>query len=678
MRWVLRGLGGIALMAVVVAGALIALPADRIAGLAADRLGAALGREVTLTGAVSPTVWPHLGVRAEGLRVGNADWVTEGPLIAAEALSVRLPWAAVLSGNVQIDEITLIAPDITLVRGDDGQASWDMGTATGTATGTGTGASGAPEPTAPNGTRAFGITAAEITRGSFTYVDRQSGQRLRIADLDVRLGLPATGPATIDGSAAVNGTALSLVATLGAPRALAAGALSPVEAALDWQGGVAGFEGMIGLTPAFDGALEVDATDLGPLLAILGAAMPDLPQGYGRERLALTAQATLTNEGTAHLRNGRLTLDSTELALELDITQGPDRPMIRGAVSGARLSLPAAGADATAYGGTGGGAGAGAAGWSRTPIDVSGLFAADAQIALAVQQVEGMGVTIGPVDLRAALDRGRLVLDIERASAYGGILAGEVVVNGRGGLSASTDLLFAGVDLNPLLTNLAGYDRLDGTGSLSLQVLGVGDDMATLMGSLEGDGDFALGAGAIRGLDLAGMIRNFDASYRGEGARTVYDRVSANFTIAGGVVSNDDLILDAPWGEVVGEGTVNLGARTLSYRLTPAVLRGEDGAAIRVPILVSGPWADPTIRPDLEFLAEQELAEQRERLEAEARARLDAEAARLEEQARNRANELLGTRFDAETTEDEARDAIEQRLREEAEQQLLRLLGRGD
>ena len=202
--------------------------------------------------------------------------------------------------------------------------------------------------------------------------------------------------------------------------------------------------------------------------------------------------------------------------------------------------------------------------------------------------------------------------------------------------------------------------------------------MATLMASLDGGGDFALGVGAIRGLDLAGMIRNFDPSYRGEGARTVYDRVSADFTIADGVVANDDLILDAPWGEVQGAGTVDLGARTLDYRLTPAVLYGEGGAAIRVPILVSGPWADPTIRPDLEFLAEQELAEQRERLEAEARARLDAEAARLEEQARSRANELLGTQFDAETTEDEAREAVEQRLRDEAEQQLLRLLGRGD
>jgi len=669
MRWLVRVLGGFALVAILSTGALIALPTERIAGLAADRLGTALGREVTLTGAARPTLWPQLGVRAEGLSVGNPDWVTDGPLIAAEALSVRVPWASVFSGDIQIDEVTLVAPQITLVRGADGQASWDMGG--------GDAATGAPGPGPSSESRRFGITAAEITGGTFTYIDAGTGETLRIAALDARLGLPASGPATIEGSAEVNGTALDITATLETPRALAEGGLSPITASLDWAGGAGRIDGIVGLAPELEGNLEIDATDLGPLLAILGAAMPDLPQGYGRERLALAGQVTLTNEGTLHLRDARLTLDDTDLALDLDITQGAERPMIRGAISGARLALPGS-ASGAAGGGAGGGGGASASGWSRAPIDVSGLFAVDAEIALAVQEIAGAGVTLGPVDLRAALDRGRLVLDIERIGAYGGVLAGEAVLNGRGTLSMSSDILLAGVDLTPLLTDLADYDRLEGTGSLSLQVLGVGNDIATLMSGLDGQGDFAFGAGAIRGLDIGGMIRNFDASYRGEGARTVYDRVGANFTIAGGVLSNDDLLLEAPWGAVLGEGTVDLGAQTLSYRLIPELLRGEDGASIRVPVLISGPWAEPTIRPDLEFLAEQELAEQRELLEAEARARLDAEAARLEEEARTRANELLGTGFDAETTEAEARDEIEQRLREEAEQQLLRLLGRGD
>jgi AsmA protein len=202
--------------------------------------------------------------------------------------------------------------------------------------------------------------------------------------------------------------------------------------------------------------------------------------------------------------------------------------------------------------------------------------------------------------------------------------------------------------------------------------------MATLMRSLSGDGSLALGTGALRGLDLAGMIRTLDLSHQGAGAQTVFDGVTAGFTIADGVLSNADLVLDAPWGQVMGQGRVDLGAQQLNYRLTPRVSTGGDGSTIRVPILVSGPWSAPVIRPDLAYLAEQELAVERAKLEAEAQARLDAERARLETEARARANALLGTDLGPDSTLDDARGAVEQRLREEAEQQLLRLLGRGN
>ncbi|MBF9060403.1 AsmA family protein [Rhodobacterales bacterium HKCCSP123] len=659
MRWIIRVMGAAALVAVLALGALFAVPTDRIATVAAERLGQSLGREVTLSGEVRPTLWPHLGVRAAGLRVGNPDWAGEAPLIAAEALSVRVPWSAILAGEVQIDEITLVAPEITLVRAADGRVSWALSEA-----------SAETDADAPAGpARPLTITAAEISNGTLTWRDEAAGQELRIAGLDARLALPADGSASVAGEARVNGTALTLEADVAGLPDLLEGGLGDLDMALDWSGGAVRFAGRVALAPALDGEVSVEATDLGPLLAILGAAMPALPQGFGRDRLALTGRVTLTEEGSAHLREGRLSLDETALSLALDVTRGDERPMIRGTVSGARLVLPE---------GDGGGSSGEASGWPSDPIDVSGLFAVDAEIALAVERLEGAGLAVGPVDLRAALTRGRVVFDIRDIATYGGTLTGQFVVNGRGGLSVGGDLLLAGVQLQPLLTDLAGYDRLQGTGSASLQFLGVGNDMATIMSGLEGEGDLSFGAGAIEGLDLAGMIRTLDPGFRGEGARTVYDQLAGNFTIVDGVLSNDDLRLDAPWGEVTGEGVVSLGEQTLNYRLTPGFIEGEAGARIRVPILVSGSWARPSIRPDLEYLAEQELAVERARLEAEARARLEAEAERLEAEAIGRVNEALGTEFDAETTEAEAREAIEQRLREQAEQQLLRLLGQGN
>jgi AsmA protein len=172
------------------------------------------------------------------------------------------------------------------------------------------------------------------------------------------------------------------------------------------------------------------------------------------------------------------------------------------------------------------------------------------------------------------------------------------------------------------------------------------------------------------------MIRNFDTSFRGEGARTVYDSVSANFVISEGVVRNDDLLLDAPWGGVEGAGTVDLGARTVDYRVIPGVMRDEAGqAGIAVPVLISGPWSDLSFRPDLEYLAEQEFLEQRDRLAAEAEARLAEEQDRLEQDIRDRANELLGTEIEAGDTRDDIEDALTDRLSEETQNVLSRILG---
>ncbi|MGP1357638.1 AsmA family protein [Roseicyclus sp.] len=670
MRWIVRLISVVAVAVVLLAGALLAVPTERIAALVTERLSAATGREVVIAGDVRPTLWPSLGVRAEGLRIGNPDWVAEGPLLAAESLHVSVAWAPLLQGEIRLDRAEIDGPEITLVRDAEGRASWDVAAASAAPPGP------APAATAQGPGFAVGFDEARITEGRLRWIDAGTGQDIAVTGIDAVLSLPAaTGPASLVASAEVGGTALSLEAGVDGPAAFLAGQVRPVTLALDWPGGRAAFDGRLALAPALEGAFEIDARDLGPLLGLAGAVMPDLPQGLGRERIAAGGQVTLTEAGTLHLREGALTLDGNRLALEADLLPGEERPRLRGTLSAETLALAAV-PEGGAGGGTGGGAAA--SGWPTERIDVSGLFALDAELALRAASIDLGAAEVGPVEVNANLDRGRLVFDIGRIGAYGGRIAGQFVVNGRNGLSVGGDLIAAGVQLNPLLTQFAGFDRLEGTGSASLQFLGVGDDLATIMGSLSGVGDLAFGAGAILGFDLGGMIRNLDTSFRGEGARTVYDSISADFTIAEGVLSNDDLMLDAPWGTVRGEGTVDLGAQTVDYRVIPGVMRDDAGqSGIEVPVLVTGPWSGLRFAPDLEYLAEQEFLEQRDRLAAEARERLEAEQDRVEQVVRDRANEVLGTEIQAGDTPADIEDALRARLGTEMEGVLSGFLGGG-
>ena len=252
-------------------------------------------------------------------------------------------------------------------------------------------------------------------------------------------------------------------------------------------------------------------------------------------------------------------------------------------------------------------------GWSQDGIDVSGLGALDVTLALVAPSVDLGTLKLGPTGVKLTVERGRAVFDIREMAAYGGQITGEFVVNGRGGLSVGGNLVFAGLAMEPLLKDLAGYDRLVGTGDLDLQFLGVGNSLDAIMRSLKGQGTVELGRGELRGLDIAGMLRTLDAGYVGEGQKTIFDGLAGTFTMAGGVLSNSDLKLIAPYVTASGSGEVGIGAQTLDYRLRPTALAEADGTGgVMVPLLITGTWANPKFRLDLESIA-------REKMEAEAK-----------------------------------------------------------
>jgi AsmA protein len=187
------------------------------------------------------------------------------------------------------------------------------------------------------------------------------------------------------------------------------------------------------------------------------------------------------------------------------------------------------------------------------------------------------------------------------------------------------------------------------------------------MRSLSGSGVLNLGAGAIEGLDIAGMIRSLDTGFVGEGQRTVFDSLSASFDMDGGDLFNRDLLMAGPVISAEGAGRIGLGARDLEYRIRPTALRGEDGTGgISVPLWITGSWAAPSFALDLEALAQENLKDEAKALEDDLKAKAAAE---LDQQ-------------EGESLEDAAKRKLEEQLEQElgegAGGLLLDLLGGGN
>lgn len=665
MRWIVRLVGVVVSLAVLAALALFLLPAERIAGLAAGQFQQATGRALTIGGPVRPTVWPLIGARIEGVRIATADWAQGGPLLEADVLDLAVDLAGLLSGDIRVRRFEARGVRLVLERDAQGRANWAFeGLA-------GSGAAAAPAPAAPAG--ALSLDRVEIRDAAIRLIDRAAGLDLSFEAIDADLSLPdLAGPGTLRLRGQRGGQPFSADLRIAQVQRFLAGEVVALTLGASVGEAQIGFDGRAGLAPlAAAGRATLRAPALAPLLALVGQAGPE-PLPAAARPLAVEGQVTLAPEGSVHLREGRIAAGATAVQAALDLALDGPRPRLAGTVSAGALDLrPFLGGRAPA-------APAGA-GWPDDPIDASALGLLDAELTLAAGPVQTGFVDLDRLSAVLTIDRARAVLDLRELRAWGGTLTGELVANNRAGLSVGGNIRATEVALLPLLRQAAGFERLSGTANLALRFLGSGQSVAAIVRSLRGEGRIDLGRGEIIGLDLAGMIRNLDLNYIGEQNRTIYDSVTASFTIERGVLDNQDLRMIAPLITVEGRGRVDLGAQTLEYRLTPVALRdAAAGREIRVPLVISGPWAAPRFRLDLAGLAEQRLEEERQRLEAAAR----DELARREAELRARAEQELQQRLGVTVPEGTApRQAIEQGLRQRAEEEvggaLRRLLGRG-
>ncbi|MEM8824568.1 MAG: AsmA family protein, partial [Pseudomonadota bacterium] len=467
MRWLIRIIGTFVVLAALLVGALLLVPAERFAGLAADRFQEATGRALSIDGEVRATLWPQFGIRAGNVTVANPDWAGAAPLLQAGSVEIGLPLSAFWGDEVRIDSLVLMDAIITLVRDAGGSESWDF--APGPSDGI---ANAAPSANAPSAVP-IAVAFAELQGAEITYQDRATGTawQMRAVDLEARLPDPM-GALGLTGSALIGGQAVALDAQVGQLADLLAGTLAPFTATFSAGGTTLVLDGRADLAPAaYEGRLDMTSTDRFAAFQTFGFAPPDLPDGLGSQRVALSAALTLAPAGTIHLRDMTATLDGNRLTGALDIDPSGDRPKITASLSADSLDMTGMSRE-----GQGGETALVAeTGWGQEEIDVSGLFAIDAAVTLATGPITLGDATLDSLNAAISVDQGRAVMTLQPLVAYGGTVTGDIVLNGRGGLSARATLDLAGLQMQPFLTEFADWDRLIGQADATIRLLGVGN-----------------------------------------------------------------------------------------------------------------------------------------------------------------------------------------------------------
>ena len=243
----------------------------------------------------------------------------------------------------------------------------------------------------------------------------------------------------------------------------------------------------------------------------------------------------------------------------------------------------------------------------------------DGEARLRADAVNLGDVQLGPVHAVLRNDASRLVADIRELAVFDGMVTGEFIVNNRSGLSVGGQLNAQEIRANPLLSSLAGIDRFSGTANAEVSFLGSGQSIDAMMKSLRGNGSFSVGRGTIEGIDLDALLGSFDV----QGGTTVFDSLTGSFAMQAGVLRNDDLTLLLPNFNATGAGQVGLGERTIDYTLTPKALRLNGDRGLAIPVHITGPWADPSIKADVKAAIDLNFGEEKARAEQKVKQKLE-------------------------------------------------------
>ncbi len=562
------------------------IPTEAVRDAVKKDIQAVAGVSPTLRGPASVSLFPHASVTFHDVVLGGeAD--TTPPLQAAE-LTARLRYFPLLAGRIEIADVMLVQPTVNVTVSPDGQSNWSKLL---------TSFAHAVEPGAD---RSGSFSEIVVHGGSVTVHDAEKHINERLDNLEAQLAWPAISRSfAANGRFVWNNEPVNVSLTLSDFLAALTGQHSGVKFRLASAPLNATFDGAATDQPTLKlvGTLGIDSPSLRQAMQWTGKHK--LPFG-GFGRFALRAQSnmdanvvSLTNvnvELDGNRAEGVLTL-ATDGHHALQGTLASDSLDFTPYVSGVRVMAT----NTTRA-------------WDRLPIALDGLAAFDLDLRLSANSIKVASAQLGRTAVALNMRGGRLNVTIGESQSFGGLAQGSFGLGSAdGGVAVSTHLQFVDVDLASCLGQIFGLHKLEGRGTLALDVEGAGDSVWALTRTLNGTASVDAHDGALAGINVEQLLRRLEKRpLSGNGdfrsGRTPFDHLVLNLKIEQGMVSIVDLHIDGPSVRLKVAGQASVPSRDLDLRGKATLVSTDTAEAFELPFAVEGPWDDPLVLPDASSL----------------------------------------------------------------------------
>jgi AsmA protein len=656
------------------------------------------GRTLTIEGDITLSVFPWLGLDIGPTQFSNAAGFDEPSMARMEAVQVRVKLLPLLRKQLEVDKIRLSGLQLYLAKDKQGLTNWaDLTAPAKAGEPTDKAATETAGDAAAGGLERLAIGGIEVTGASLHWDDRSSDSRYEVNELSLTTGAIEPGEAfdlnlqmqLLSTQPAIK-TGLSLRGELLIATDLDALTITGAKLEVDAQGdslpagqvraalttdvslGLAAQTLLLPnmvletlglqITASVTGAdISSDAPRFNGTLAIAEFVPRKVLQALG-EAAPVTADDSVLRKADAnmawdaslqHFAASALTahLDETTLNGELKV-QSFDAPAITFALLLDQIDIdrylpPATGQEGAAEGASGdkaagssGGKGAGKSSPQSGELPLEPLRNLNLNGELRMAQLKAFNLRSRDVLIQIRARDGVLDISPLTAKLYEGAIDVDLKLDARKDTPRFTvKESLTGVQAGPLLKDLTGDDPLLGTANVKADLNTAGSNVDEILNALKGTAEFSFKEGAINGVNIAALIREAQATLKGQPApkqeqpnQTDFALMQGTATVTNGLVKNDDLILQSPLLRITGAGEVNLPKEAVDYMLTTKFvgsLEGQGGKGyqelegLSVPVHVGGTFSKLTYAPDLGAVAkdaakaevEKRVQEEKQKLE---------------------------------------------------------------
>lgn len=609
-----------------------------------------IGREFAIRGDINWTFFPWLGLQAQDIYVSNAKGFDATPFASIKAMNIKMKLLPLLHKQIEIGKIGLEGARLNLQKDKSGQSNWQGMIAQKTEANT-TSASLKGEDT----DKKVDVSISEIILqdANVTWADEQAGQHLILSRLNLKTGnLRASEYADVKMSGNFNSKQPKLAGNFKLTGQVQAdnNKYSAKKLALDLQLLDKSYQnGKLNININTDIVANVnDGTFvLDNLLAKIAnlqlsgklsqqakakqkvlagdLQVPDFNlkqflQAAGKTELAknapqkVNAKLRLNTGDTIELGHLQLNLDDTSIVGKVNIQDiKTNRLYVQLNANKFNLSdYMTADKDAKSI--------------KLTAINYAGTATlTDADKKTLIQRLIANGnlrigtlqydkTKISNITALINANQGLVKLSPVNAQVYQGKYVGNLSVDMRQAVPAIiAEQSFTGINLAQLLNDFKPISivQVSGTSDLKSTISAAGDSADKIRRSLTGKVNFAVNKGTLKGINLEHWLNVGSALYHREPVpsmnapnETNFQQLTGSFNINKGIARNDDFILQSTLMRVTGQGTVDLVNEQINYLFIAVKMNPANNQPRKdvIPIRVSGPFANISVKPDVEQL----------------------------------------------------------------------------